>query len=662
MIKAKDTEFTPYKILGLSIIICFILMVLLGLAIYIPGLEKCILKYNYSISEAKNIFLSLCIGGAPLLILGVIMLISRCKKIGIAYTAITYATICCALVSLFSHFDFLLVFILPALASQMFIDKKLTIYTELLSMILFIIAAVLSGLVLKIYPVYTEGQEISFYIEFLKLLLPNAIIIFLICLLFNMLTRKTTNMKEFSIEQIKNMDIRADTMNLLMQSSLKMFATSSLNELNETIINTSKDVCTPFLINPSDDIKVYLGKSDNGTYVCTDEFGNDVKLVKTSETCDVVLANKEIGIPHVIVYDTPYSKTSNDGIYVQLTDDESKQLFNQQVEKEREYERAKQTKTEFNYTFERETNSTIIKIYSRDYQAEQKAKEKLEQEEIARAKRKLEQRKAINPDDTLADVNPSSITGRIEAPVIMRLIYFVIIDANVTVDSTLDEIINILTNNIGGALINLNLNLEFLASQREMIYSFSIVTDSRSHHTANHVKRVSEYMRVLCSDSKWGFSKKKIERISIAAMMHDVGKIYIPTEILDKKTGLTDDEFQMIKSHVTKGVELVEKCPGDIMRYAKVMIRDHHERWDGKGYLKKKGTQIDLLGRIIAVADVFDALMSPRPYKEPWPKDKVRDTIVHDKGHFDPQAIAVFTNHFNELVEIYEMYKDEEIK
>ena len=240
----------------------------------------------------------------------------------------------------------------------------------------------------------------------------------------------------------------------------------------------------------------------------------------------------------------------------------------------------------------------------------------------------------------------------------MRLIYFVIIDAKLTMNETLDEIIKILTNNIGVSLINITLNEDFLKSQREMIKTLAVVTDRTSKHTANHVQRVSEYMRVLCSDPFWGFTEKKIERISVASMMHDVGKIYIDKAILEKNEGLTEEEYEEIKKHVDYGTDLIKDCPGDIMRYAKVMIQDHHERWDGKGYKRKKGNQIDLLGRIIAIADVFDALMSPRPYKPAWPAEKVYNTIVNDINHFDPNVIAVFKKHFTELVKIYNDNKD----
>lgn len=237
------------------------------------------------------------------------------------------------------------------------------------------------------------------------------------------------------------------------------------------------------------------------------------------------------------------------------------------------------------------------------------------------------------------------------------LIHFFVVDALINPSETLEEIIKILANNIGIALRNLRLNLDLLDSQAEMIYSFSKVTDSRSHYTGNHIKRVSEYMRVLAIGA--GYSNDHASKISIASMMHDIGKILIPLEILEKNSNLSDKEYEIMKTHTTKGVDLIKNCPGDIMNMAKIMIREHHERWDGKGYQGIPGQKIHTISRLITVADVFDALISSRPYKEAWPADKVRQTIVSESGtHFDPRIVSIFVKHFDELVEIYEQYKD----
>ena len=142
-------------------------------------------------------------------------------------------------------------------------------------------------------------------------------------------------------------------------------------------------------------------------------------------------------------------------------------------------------------------------------------------------------------------------------------------------------------------------------------------------------------------------------------MMHDIGKIFIPDKILEKKNSLTPEEYSIIKTHVTRGAELIQKCPGDVMSLAKIMIKEHHERWDGDGYLGLKGSQIHTISRLISIADVFDALISKRSYKEGLPAKKVYKIIVSESGHqFDPRVVEIFKKNFNELVEIHNSYKD----
>ena len=419
------------------------------------------------------------------------------------------------------------------------------------------------------------------------------------------------------MEQANTIDNRADVMNSLIRSSLDLFTSTKYQDLDDAIRLTCADVCSNFLENQSDTLKVYIGKSFDGTFKCYGNKLNDnsyemIPTVKTQCTLDINIPcsafetnnkigennSKELSLP--LFYETEIRNEYNAN---------GELIFDNTLEREK-YKKEKE-KNAFVHTFDREKNDTIISVYTKDNVTKQ-----------------------------------------------MKLIYFVIIDAKLTMNETLDEIIKILTNNIGVALINITLNEDFLKSQREMIKTLAVVTDRTSKHTANHVQRVSEYMRVLCADPFWGFTEKKIERISVASMMHDVGKIYIDKAILEKNEGLTEAEYEEIKKHVDYGTDLIKDCPGDIMRYAKVMIQDHHERWDGKGYKRKKGSQIDLLGRIIAVADVFDALMSPRPYKPGWPPEKVYNTIVNDINHFDPNVIAVFKKHFTELVKIYNNNKD----
>lgn len=240
------------------------------------------------------------------------------------------------------------------------------------------------------------------------------------------------------------------------------------------------------------------------------------------------------------------------------------------------------------------------------------------------------------------------------------LIRFIIVDCQITAEDlgTLRDIIQILTNNMGIAIKNLKLTLDLLDTQSEMIYAFSSITDSKSHQTGNHIRRVREYMTVLAKEA--GFSADYSEKIGIASMMHDIGKIFIPSEILEKKHSLTDEEYKIIKTHVTQGVDLIKNCPGDVMNLAKIMIKEHHERWDGNGYLGLKGNEIHTIGRLIAVADVFDALISKRSYKDGLPPNEVYKIIVSESGkQFDPRIVEIFKKKFKELVKIHDDYKDE---
>ena len=113
-----------------------------------------------------------------------------------------------------------------------------------------------------------------------------------------------------------------------------------------------------------------------------------------------------------------------------------------------------------------------------------------------------------------------------------------------------------------------------------------------------------------------GYTPEEVDTIRIASMMHDIGKLNLPSSIIEKPGKLTDEEFEIIKTHVTEGEKLLHNCPGKIMEIARIIALQHHEKWNGKGYLGLKKTEIALESRIVALADVFDALVSKRPFKE----------------------------------------------
>ncbi len=203
-------------------------------------------------------------------------------------------------------------------------------------------------------------------------------------------------------------------------------------------------------------------------------------------------------------------------------------------------------------------------------------------------------------------------------------------------------------------------NHDLVHSQEELIYAFAEISESKSKVTGEHIRRVAEYMRILGKAS--GFETDYVDKLSVAAMMHDIGKLMIPEEILDKPDKLTDEEYAIMKNHVLYGEALLAKCPGDIMQIAKTIALEHHERWDGSGYLGMKGEQISYISRLMAVCDVFDALTSQRYYKEGWSLEDTYDEIVRLKGkHFDPDVVDLFVQHFEEFEMILHAVPDHEI-
>lgn len=206
----------------------------------------------------------------------------------------------------------------------------------------------------------------------------------------------------------------------------------------------------------------------------------------------------------------------------------------------------------------------------------------------------------------------------------------------------------------------LEANQNLVHSQEELIFAFAEISESKSKVTGEHIRRVAEYMRILGEAS--GFTTDYVDKLTVAAMMHDIGKLMISEEILDKPDKLTDEEYAIMKNHVLYGEALLAKCPGDIMQIAKTIALEHHERWDGSGYLGLKGKDISYISRLMAVCDVFDALTSERYYKEGWSLEDTYNEIVRLSGtHFDPDVVDLFIEHFEEFKEVLNKLPDKEI-
>ncbi|MCR4598385.1 MAG: HD domain-containing protein [Acetatifactor sp.] len=200
-------------------------------------------------------------------------------------------------------------------------------------------------------------------------------------------------------------------------------------------------------------------------------------------------------------------------------------------------------------------------------------------------------------------------------------------------------------------------NNELVANEQMLIESLTKVIELQSQETGGHVRRVSEYTRILCT--AWGMTPEMVWMVSTAAMMHDVGKLYVPVEVQDKPARLTDDEYEIMKRHVYYGEKMFENSTGELMDIAKKIALQHHERYDGKGYLGIKGEDIDFNARCVAIADVFDALVSSRPYKKPWTPEEAKRQIISQKGRqFDPELVDIFVAHFDEFLAVFKRYPD----
>ena len=201
-------------------------------------------------------------------------------------------------------------------------------------------------------------------------------------------------------------------------------------------------------------------------------------------------------------------------------------------------------------------------------------------------------------------------------------------------------------------------NNELYEEQQIIVGSLSELVETQSHETGQHVKRVAAYTEILCR--AMGLSEEETWKISVASMMHDVGKICVPREILHKPGKLTEEEFSEIKKHVDYGHKLLENSSGEVMRLAANIAWQHHERYDGKGYQNElTGDNINIYARVVAVADVFDALVSKRCYKKSWTPAQAREEILNQSGRqFDPQITKLFDEHFDEFLKVMEDYPD----
>lgn len=193
---------------------------------------------------------------------------------------------------------------------------------------------------------------------------------------------------------------------------------------------------------------------------------------------------------------------------------------------------------------------------------------------------------------------------------------------------------------------------EIRRTRLQVVQRLGRAAEFRDNETGLHIVRMSKIAVILARAAGW--DEAKCDLLFHAAPMHDIGKIGIPDAILLKPGKLTPEEFEIIKTHTTIGAKILEGDESDLLGMAHEIVLGHHEKWDGTGYpYGRKGNDIPMTGRIVALADVFDALTSVRPYKRAWTLEEATSHIQESAGrHFDPDLVALFMSKIQDIDEI----------
>jgi len=192
-------------------------------------------------------------------------------------------------------------------------------------------------------------------------------------------------------------------------------------------------------------------------------------------------------------------------------------------------------------------------------------------------------------------------------------------------------------------------------AQKELLYILSDIMESDSGETACHVKRVAKIAQQLAL-LEGNLSTEQIKMIYLAAPLHDIGKLLVDNSILHKPDTLTESEFEVMKEHPAHALKILKKSDRKLIQAAKIIAYEHHENYDGSGYPKGlKGDEIHIFGRIVAIADVLDALTHQRSYKQAWTFEDASQYIMNESAKkFDPRLVDIFTEHLEVFKEIME--------
>ncbi|WJW74984.1 HD domain-containing protein [Thiohalobacter sp. IOR34] len=194
--------------------------------------------------------------------------------------------------------------------------------------------------------------------------------------------------------------------------------------------------------------------------------------------------------------------------------------------------------------------------------------------------------------------------------------------------------------------------------EQETLLRLAKAGEYRDEETGNHVVRMAKYARLIAE--AMGLEREEAEIIELAAPMHDIGKIGIPDDILLKPDRLPPEEFEIMKRHTVIGYEILKDSPSQYLQMGAVIALGHHEKFNGTGYPHGlRGEDIPLSARIVAVADVYDALTSARPYKRAWEADEAFEFMQRNSGtHFDPRCLDAFHSQMERVIRIQKLLSD----
>ncbi len=260
----------------------------------------------------------------------------------------------------------------------------------------------------------------------------------------------------------------------------------------------------------------------------------------------------------------------------------------------------------------------------------------------------IEQKQSIFEDNILVGYFPSQ-TGKVS------LLFLRGIDK---INAMNRDLLEVFSGNISLAFDNLLLNREIIETQEDLIYRLSDVVESRSNEAGNHIRRMSELSYLIAQ--KLPLPEDECLLLKQAAPMHDIGKVATPDAVLLKPGRLDDGEMSVMKEHAHIGYAIMNGSNRPILQTAAIISQQHHEKYNGEGYPQGlKGEEIHIMARIVAVADVFDALMHKRCYKEAWPLDKVLSVMKESSGsHFDPSVLKVLIDNIDLALAVNDKYKD----